>query len=149
MPIFAIKSESILRGMQRDNSQRQMCQNVRFAKRAPTCRRFRQCINKFQNRSANAFVRFFKSGSFRIPNSEFRLLFLLHRLHLHSGLQQLQTGRDNFLAVLQSAFHNPFSFEKTTVSRLRRSTVLSGFTTNTYFNPCCELITLSGTSAAR
>src|SRR6478735_8662750 len=37
-----------------------------------------------------------------------------HRRDFHSGLQKLQTGRDNFLAVLQSAFHNPFSFEQTT-----------------------------------
>src|SRR5436190_3364265 len=37
-----------------------------------------------------------------------------YRRDFHSGLQQLQTGRDNFLAVLQTAFHNPFSFEKTT-----------------------------------
>src|SRR4029434_4336716 len=37
-----------------------------------------------------------------------------HRRDFHSGLQKLQTGRDNFLSVLQSAFHNPFSFEKTT-----------------------------------
>src|SRR6266566_4908236 len=39
---------------------------------------------------------------------------LRNRLNSHSGLQQLQTGRDNFLAVLQTALHNPFSFEKTT-----------------------------------
>src|SRR5882724_8434592 len=37
-----------------------------------------------------------------------------YRRDFHSSLQQLQTGRDNFLAVLQTAFHNPFSFEKTT-----------------------------------
>src|SRR5438034_7955822 len=37
-----------------------------------------------------------------------------YRRDFHSGLQQLQTGRDNFLAVLQTVFHNPFSFEKTT-----------------------------------
>src|SRR5439155_692172 len=42
-----------------------------------------------------------------------------------------------------------FPSKRAPVSRLRRSTVLSGFTTNTYFSPCCELITLSGTSAAR
>ena len=35
------------------------------------------------------------------------------------------------------------------VSRLRRSMVLSGFTTKAYFTPCCELITLSSMSAAR
>src|SRR5213595_1894758 len=40
--------------------------------------------------------------------------FLRNRLHLHASLQQLQTGRDNLLAVLQSAFHNPFSFKQTT-----------------------------------
>src|SRR2546421_2749442 len=37
-----------------------------------------------------------------------------YRRDFHSGLQQLQTRGDNFLAVLQSAFHNPFSFEQTT-----------------------------------
>src|SRR3989442_6595483 len=37
-----------------------------------------------------------------------------YRRDFHSGLQQLQTGRDNFLAVLQSAFHNPVSFKQTT-----------------------------------
>src|SRR5437667_9328165 len=30
----------------------------------------------------------------------------------HSGLQQLQTSGDNFLAVLQSGFHDAFAFEK-------------------------------------
>src|SRR5204863_2206993 len=35
------------------------------------------------------------------------------------------------------------------VSRVRRSSVLSGFTTNAYFRPCCELITLSEMRAAR
>src|SRR5207244_13258969 len=30
----------------------------------------------------------------------------------HSGLQQLQTGGDHLLAVLQSAFHDAFAFEK-------------------------------------
>src|SRR5215472_5695429 len=37
-----------------------------------------------------------------------------YRRDFHSGLQKLQTGRDNSLAVLQSALHNPFSFEQTT-----------------------------------
>src|ERR1700682_5076879 len=32
-----------------------------------------------------------------------------HRRDFHSGLQQLQTRRDNFLAVFQSAFYNPLS----------------------------------------
>src|SRR5437660_12550241 len=35
-----------------------------------------------------------------------------HRRDFHSGLQQLQTSGDNFLAVFQSAFYNTFSFEK-------------------------------------
>src|SRR6266478_2660170 len=37
-----------------------------------------------------------------------------YRRDFHSGLQKLQTGRDNFLAALQSTFHNPFSFKQTT-----------------------------------
>src|SRR5439155_9942561 len=37
-----------------------------------------------------------------------------YRRDFHSSLQQLQTGRDNFFAVLQTAFHNPFSFKQTT-----------------------------------
>src|SRR6201987_4189692 len=37
-----------------------------------------------------------------------------YRRDFHSGLQKLQTCRDNFLAVLQSAFHDPFSFKQTT-----------------------------------
>src|SRR6266700_2148059 len=37
-----------------------------------------------------------------------------YRRYFHSSLQQLQTGRDNFLVVLQTAFHNQFSFEQTT-----------------------------------
>src|SRR4029077_10283312 len=32
-------------------------------------------------------------------------------LYFHAGLQELQTSRNNFLAVLQPAFHNPFSLE--------------------------------------
>src|ERR1700730_12213375 len=38
---------------------------------------------------------------------------LPHRRDFHSGLQQLQTRRDNLLAVFQPVFHNPFSFENT------------------------------------
>src|SRR6266446_4403842 len=36
-----------------------------------------------------------------------------NRLHFHARLKQLQTRRDHFLAVLESAFHNPLSFEHT------------------------------------
>src|SRR5207244_327751 len=53
------------------------------------------------------------SDAFLCLRSAGRRLFR-YRRDFHSGLQQLQTGRDNFLAVLQTAFHNPFSFEKTT-----------------------------------
>src|SRR5438132_4641394 len=53
------------------------------------------------------------SDAFLCLHSAGRRLFR-YRRDFHSGLQQLQTGRDNFLAVLQTAFHNPFSFEKTT-----------------------------------
>src|SRR5207245_4147626 len=35
-----------------------------------------------------------------------------NRLHFHSRLQQLQTRRDNFVSIFQSAFHNPLAFEK-------------------------------------
>src|SRR5213079_1678979 len=53
------------------------------------------------------------SDAFLCLRSAGRRLFR-YRRDFHSGLQQLQTGRDNFLAVLQPVFHNPFSFEKTT-----------------------------------
>src|SRR6266446_217525 len=53
------------------------------------------------------------SDAFLCLRSAGRRLFR-NRRDFHSGLQQLQTGRDNFLAILQTAFHNPFSFEKTT-----------------------------------
>src|SRR4029434_5862260 len=53
------------------------------------------------------------SDAFLCLRSAGRRLFR-YRRDLHSGLQQLQTGRDDLLAVLQSAFHTPFSFEKTT-----------------------------------
>src|SRR3984893_15479267 len=39
--------------------------------------------------------------------------FLGHWRDFHSRLQQLQTGRDHFLAVFQAVLHNSFSFEKT------------------------------------
>src|SRR3984893_8907333 len=39
--------------------------------------------------------------------------FLRHWRNFHSRLQQLQTGRDHFLAVFQAVLHNSFSFEKT------------------------------------
>src|SRR6266516_7088635 len=38
---------------------------------------------------------------------------LRNRLHGHTSLQQLHARADNFLAILQPVFHNPFSFEKT------------------------------------
>src|SRR5580704_19343037 len=53
------------------------------------------------------------SDAFFCLRSARRRLFR-YRRDFHSGLQKLQTGRDNFLAVLQSAFHNPFSFKQTT-----------------------------------
>src|SRR4051812_10559202 len=37
--------------------------------------------------------------------------FLGYGRDFHSGLQQLQTGRDHFLPILQPALHNPLSFE--------------------------------------
>src|SRR5438477_6974608 len=37
---------------------------------------------------------------------------LRNRLHVHPGLQQLETRGDNLLSVLKTAFHNPFAFEK-------------------------------------
>src|SRR4029077_9758882 len=43
-----------------------------------------------------------------------------YRRDFHSRVHQLQTGRDNFLAVLQSTFHNPFSFKQT--ARLKVTT---------------------------
>src|SRR6266699_982503 len=70
-------------------------------------------------------------------------------LHFHSRLQQLQTRRDNFVSIFQSALHNPLAFEKAAGLKVTPSIVPSGFTTNAYFKPCCELITLSATSAAR
>src|SRR5712691_10998608 len=33
-------------------------------------------------------------------------------LHFHSRLQQLQTRRDNFVSIFQSAFYDPFSSDK-------------------------------------
>src|SRR5438105_4392383 len=38
---------------------------------------------------------------------------LRNRLNSHTGLQQLQTRRDNFLAILQTVLHDSFSFENT------------------------------------
>src|SRR6266566_2115154 len=36
---------------------------------------------------------------------------LRNRLNSHTGLQQLQTRRDNFLAVFKPTFHDSFAFE--------------------------------------
>src|ERR1700745_1583172 len=49
------------------------------------------------------FVLRFSDAFFRLRSAGRRLF--RYRRDFHSGLQQLQTGRDNFLAVLQSAFH--------------------------------------------
>src|SRR5438046_3901596 len=63
--------------------------------------------------AASSFFVLRFSDAFFCVRSAGRRLFR-YRRDFHSGLQQLQTGRDNFLAVLQTAFHNPSSFEKTT-----------------------------------
>src|SRR6266536_4876958 len=93
-----------------------MCRNVRSATKAhdpPSSSAARRQVSKSEGQMPScAFSNPIRSWLFRLPASDFRLL--LDRLHLHSGLQKLQTGRDNFLAVLQSAFHNPFSFKQTT-----------------------------------
>src|SRR5438128_11737833 len=39
---------------------------------------------------------------------------LRHWRDFHSGLQQLQTGRDHLVAVFQPVFYNAFPFEKAT-----------------------------------
>src|SRR4029077_10034166 len=62
--------------------------------------------------AASFFVLRFSDGFFCLRSRGGRLF--RYRRDFHSGLQKLQTGRDNFFAVLQSAFHNPFSFEKAT-----------------------------------
>src|SRR5438128_11609853 len=37
--------------------------------------------------------------------------FLRHRCNFHSRLEQLETRRDNFLPVFESALYDPFAFE--------------------------------------
>src|SRR5882724_6597250 len=51
---------------------------------------------------------------FRLTDASLRLWprWLGHRRHVHTGLQQLQTRGNNFLAVLKSALYDAFAFEK-------------------------------------
>src|ERR1700720_2844526 len=50
-----------------------------------------------------------------------------NRLNFHSCLQQLQTRRHNFFAVLQSAFHNPLTFEHTSGLKVTTFNGVIGF----------------------
>src|SRR5207244_8324034 len=111
---------SISRDRQPDSSPRSTFQNARSETQAHDRPSFsathRQALKLEAQRPSCVSSNRAHSLISVIPHSEFRTphLFLRNWLHLHSGLQQLQTGRDNFLAVLQTTFHNPFSFEKTT-----------------------------------
>src|SRR5437879_6924263 len=58
-----------------------------------------------------------------------------HRRDFHSGLKQLQTSGDNFLAVFQSAFYNTFSFEKAASLKVTPSDVTVGFHHEGVFQP--------------
>src|SRR5207244_10259938 len=57
--------------------------------------------------------------AFRLSDDRLRVRLagrrcLGYRRDAHTGLQQLQTSGDNFLAVFKPALHNPFTFEKGT-----------------------------------
>src|SRR5947208_14369442 len=74
------------------------------------------------------------SDAFLCLRSAGRRLFR-NRRDFHSGLQQLQTGRDNFLAILQTAFHNPFSFEQTTSLEVTAFDCIIGLHDECVFQP--------------
>src|SRR5882724_6075838 len=56
------------------------------------------------------FVLRLRRAFLRVRAASGRLLG--NRLHFHSRLKQLQARRNDFLAVLQSAFHDAFAFKK-------------------------------------
>src|SRR6266480_3085788 len=105
------------------------------------------------------------SDSFRIPHSEFRIYFLGSDFEGVGcagevscsgigftgipGCSSCRRVETTFSPSLRPFFTIRLPSKVLAVSRVRRSIVLSGFTTKAYFTPCCELITLSATSAAR
>src|SRR5207245_7131774 len=54
----------------------------------------------------------FRLGDARLRVRPAGRRWLGYRRDAHTGLQQLQTSGDNFLAVFKAALHDPFSFEK-------------------------------------
>src|SRR6266568_1009655 len=81
-----------------------------------------QMPSSASSNQARSFTRWF-----RIPHSDFRIFFLGHRRDFHSGLQQLQTRRDNFLAVFKPAFYNTFAFEKAAGLKITAFDSIIGF----------------------
>src|SRR6266487_3570877 len=115
-----------------------MCRNVRSATKAhdlPLSSAARRQVSKSEGQMPSSFssnqahppLPVVPHSASRIPHFSFCVLrlrgaFLCVRtasgrllgnwLHFHSRLQQLQTGRHHFLAVLQAGFHDAFAFEK-------------------------------------
>src|SRR5439155_27232238 len=125
-----------------------MCRNARSATQAyapPSSSAAHRQVSKSKGQvpssassnQARSFTR-----SFRIPHCSFWGLgvsdaFLRVRSaggrllgngrDFHSGLQQLQTRRDNFLAVFKPAFYNTFAFEKAAGLKITAFDSIIGF----------------------
>src|SRR6266404_6530271 len=120
-------------------------------KRTPR-RRLRHRVDKFQNPKRKCLrpllqirlTHSFGHSAFRIPHyfSGTGVTFI----PACSSCRRVET---TFSPSLSPLFTIRFPSKRGPVSSVRRSIVLSGFTTNAYFRPCCELITLSSMRAAR
>ena len=58
-----------------------------------------------------------------------------HRCDVHTGLQQLQSSGDNFLADFKPALHDPFAFEKGTCFEGTSLNRIIGFHDERVFQP--------------
>src|SRR5437762_1143750 len=85
----------------------------------------------------------------RSASRPFRPMLPPAPVYLSFGCSSCRRVETTFSPSLSPFFTIRLPSKVLAVSRVRRSIVLSGFTTKAYFNPCWELITLSSMSAAR
>src|SRR5947207_5943291 len=130
-----------------------------------TRRCLRQRIDKLQGPKRKLLRALFQIGLIPHSESEFRIYFLgsaFEGVGCAGGVSCSGIGftgipgcsscrrvETTFSPSLRPFFTIRLPSKVLAVSRVRRSIVLSGFTTKAYFTPCCELIKLSATSAAR
>src|ERR1044071_3889518 len=141
---FCATSSTVIRSHRRSRPN-ELCRQ-----RSPRCR-FRQSVHQLQDPQRKHLSALFqiqfvhRCSAFSLPTSDFSSTGFTV-MPDRTICRRVET---TFSPSLSPRFTIRLPSKIVPVSRVRRSIVLSGFTTNAYFTPCCELITLSEMRAAR